>query len=101
MVVLKEYVCSPIAAAINGDIASTSTSETLISDCTNAKVLPLISSSTSNPSMVKPETQATPEKIPKIIVIKIAKTKFKTKDNPTSNIPEIANEAPNNLLLVN
>jgi hypothetical protein len=50
---------------------------------------------------VKPETQATPEKIPKIMVIKIAKTKFNTNERITSKTPEIAKDAPNNLLLVN
>ncbi|CAB4595601.1 unannotated protein [freshwater metagenome] len=94
-------MCSPIAAAIKGETAKTKTSETLINDCTNAKVRPLTSSSTSIPIMVKPVTQVIPEKIPKIIVIKIANTKFKTKERVTSKRPEIARDAPNKRRLVN
>ena len=90
-----------MAAATNGEIAKTKTSETLISDWTNANVLPRTSSSTSSPSMVNPVTQEMPENKPSKTVIKIARTRFNTKERITSSNPEIVNEIPNNLLLEN
>ena len=66
-----------------------------------AKVRPRTSSSTSMPSMVNPVTQDIPAKIPKMMVIKIANTRFKTKDRVTKNKPETVREIPNNLLLEN
>ena len=42
-----------------------------------------------------------PENKPSKTVIKIASTRFKTKERITSNNPEIVNEIPNNLLLEN
>ena len=47
-------------AASAGPSASTSTSTTRAEECTNAKVRPRTSSSTSSPSSVYPVTQATP-----------------------------------------
>ena len=101
MVVLNEYVCSPIAAATKGAIASTRTNETLISDCTKANVRPRTSSSTSKPSIVKPVTQEIPANKPSRMVIKIANTRFSTSDNVTSINPEIVSDTPNNLRLEN
>ena len=51
--------------------------------------------------MVNPVTQEIPAKKPKIMVIKIAKTRFKTKERVTKNSPETVSEIPNNLLLEN
>ena len=53
------------------------------------------------PSMVNPVTQEIPAKIPKIMVTKIASTRFKTKERVTKNSPETVSEIPNNLLLEN
>ena len=51
--------------------------------------------------MVNPVTQEMPENKPSKTVIKIARTRFNTKERITSNNPEIVNEIPNNLLLEN
>ena len=42
-----------------------------------------------------------PENKPSKTVIKIARTRFNTKERITSNNPEIVNEIPNHLLLEN
>ena len=62
---------------------------------------PRTSSSTSMPSIVNPVTHEIPAKIPKMMVMKIANTRFKTKERVTRNKPETVSEIPNNLLLEN
>ena len=87
-------MCSPIAAAISGEIAKTATNEILTKAWTNAKVRPRISSLTSIPNIVNPLTHETPAKRPITTTTKIAKTKF-CKSESTINIePATVSEAP-------
>ena len=94
-------MCSPTAAAIKGAIASTATKTTRISDCTNAKVRPRTSFSTSMPNMVKPVTQLIPLNAPKIMVTMMAITKLLISAKATRKKPAIAKEAPNKRLREN
>ena len=82
-------------AAMIGEIASTATRVTRIIDCMNANVRPRTSSCTSSPSIVKPVTQQTPEKAPKIITINTANVKFGIAASKTKKDPATVKEAPN------
>ena len=62
---------------------------------------PRTSSSTSSPNIVNPVTHEIPAKIPRIIVIKIASTRFNINERVTNKIPEIVKDIPNKRLLEN
>ena len=51
--------------------------------------------------MVNPVTQEIPAKRPRIIVIKIANTRFNINERVTNKIPEIVKDIPNSRLLEN
>jgi len=76
-------------------MAKTATKTTRISDCTNAKVRPRTSFSTSMPSIVKPVTQLIPLNAPRITVTMTAITKLLINASKTRKNPAIAKDAPN------
>ena len=86
-----------MVAAIIGETAKTATRVMRIRDCTKAKVRPRTSLLTSMPSMVNPVTQQIPLKAPRIMTIKIDRTRLVISASKTRKKPEIASAAPNNL----
>ena len=84
----------PIAAAIIGAIAKTSTRATRISDCTKANIRPRTSFSTSIPSIVKPVTHESPANAPRNRVKISARTRFETSESATKKAEETVSATP-------
>ncbi len=86
---------TPIAPAMNGVVAVTSSRSTRISDCTRPNIRPRISSLTSSPNSVMPTTYATPAKPPTRIVATTARNRFGTSAMKVSDAPAPTIDGPN------